>query len=202
MKIKILAFLTLSPIILLSQSLDADRVSKLKSSVVRVFIDDQARGTGFFISQDGWIATCWHVIESAIMVDTAKKNISLKKMIVELSSGEDIEVGIMTELLYNGYLNAKAFDYCLLKIQVQPKTNFSFLKIGSYSSIREGEQIYTCGYPFGIKQQVIASGMLSTKWTDTLKLTRKSYPDSSLIRNVAWLDLTMNKGNSGVLSLN
>lgn len=191
-----LIFLIISPSLLSAQTISLDRVSKLKSSVVRVLVDDQAKGTAFFVTEDGWLATCWHVVEPAIMVDTIKKVVNIKKITIEFFNGEKVEVGIMIELLNNGYINAKSFDYCLLKIQTKPKTVFSFLKLGTFNNINEGEQVYTCGYPLGTQQQIISVGILSTKWVDTIKLTRTNYPDSLFFRNVAWLDLTMNRGNS------
>ncbi|MDE3184550.1 MAG: trypsin-like peptidase domain-containing protein [Bacteroidota bacterium] len=180
-----------------SQSLGADRISKLKSSVVRVFVEKQASGTGFFVTQDGWLLTCWHVIEPALIRDSSHRIIGLKKMYIQFSNGEKVEVGIMTDLLGKGYQNGISYDYALLKIQTTPITKFSPLKIGRFEDIQEGDEIYTCGYPLGIEQQFISKGILSTKWDDKETLKGGAGGESVINREVAWLDLTMNRGNSG-----
>ena len=55
----------------------------------------------------------------------------------------------------------------------------------------EGAEIYLCGFPLGIDQAVVSVGMFSTKWTTS------GYLNQGSNREVAWLDVTMNKGNSG-----
>src|SRR5690606_15167195 len=68
-----------------------------------------------------------------------------------------------------------------------------FYKIGNYKTVSEGQEIYTCGYPFGIEQPITSFGLISSKWQQPIK-----FNDSlSINRDVAWLDLAMNKGNSG-----
>lgn len=198
MKIFIILFFFISPIkYSYSQSLGADRISKLKSSVVRVFIENQPSGTGFFVTNDGWLLTCWHVIEPAIIRDPTHKIIGLKEMYIQFSGGEKIQVGLSTILLNNGYQNAISYDYAFLKTKTNPVTKFTPLNIGSFDEIQEGDEIYTCGYPLGIEQQFVSKGILSTKWDDKNILTRNGKSDSAINRDVAWLDLTMNRGNSG-----
>ncbi|MGN6567721.1 MAG: hypothetical protein ACTHJ0_07205, partial [Flavipsychrobacter sp.] len=62
---------------------------------------------------------------------------------------------------------------------------------------QEGDMVYTCGYPLGIKQQFISTGILSTKWQDTISTLQNGVAVPVAYRDLAWLDLTMNKGNSG-----
>ena len=66
------------------------RNKRIKEVTVRILIDDIACGTGFFIFQDGHIATCMHVIEKNIkeLSEKLKKCLSKKygfevKIIVE-----------------------------------------------------------------------------------------------------------------------
>lgn len=171
--------------------LDKRKIEDLKQSTVRILIDNQARGTGFIVSSKCEIITCWHVINSAISVDSAGM-VNLKKIEIEYHNGIKQEVGIFTKLLQELSDSAVLYDFCLLGVMSIPKTDFKFLKPGSFSDIEEGDIVYTCGYPLGINQQIVATGILSTKWVDTIYT-----PLDTVQRDVAWLDMTMNKGNSG-----
>jgi S1-C subfamily serine protease len=85
-------------------------------------------------------------------------------------------------------MQALSRDYCLLKTNAQ---NLFTLPVGNFSDIQEGDNIYLCGYPLGISQPVVARGMLSTKWL------APGYLNQGSSKDVAWLDVTMNRGNSG-----
>lgn len=186
------------PTITFSQSLGSKRIERLNKSVVRILIDTVPSGTGFFVHDSGWVATCHHVIEPAYIRDKKTNQITgMKPLFAEFRNGEKIELGIMTYLLNQGYKDAYLYDYSLLKTQTKPKTDFKILKIGSWSNVNEGDILYSCGYPLGIKQRFISQGILSTKWIDTLTLFRDTISIGKFPRKVAWLDLTMNKGNSG-----
>ena len=176
----------LAPYLANSQSLGVDRIELLNTSVVRILIDSYPSGTGFFVSDNGLVATCNHVVEPAYIRDTnTNEIIGLKKIEIEFQNGEKVEMGVIPYLMQEGYKKAFSYDYSLLKIQSTPKTKYKTLKIGKWNDINDGDAIYSCGYPMGIKQRFISKGILSTKWIDTIN------------RDVAWLDLTMNKGNSG-----
>ena len=60
-----------------------------------------------------------------------------------------------------------------------------------FRRIEEGDEIYICGFPYGIDKPFISSGMLSTK------LSIKGYLEQGTQRDAAMLDITLNKGNSG-----
>lgn len=86
----------LIPIFCNSQSLGVDRIERLNRSVVRILIDSNPSGTGFFISDNGLVATCNHVIEPAYIRDkNTNKIIGLRKIDIEFQNGEKIEVGII-----------------------------------------------------------------------------------------------------------
>lgn len=181
-----------------SQSLDAVRVNRIKSATVRILIDSSSSaGTGFFVGNDGTVATCWHVVTPALRFDTAAKQVRVRRIFAQLNTGEKIELGIINQFLYKGYENALAYDYCLLIPLVKTKRQFPFLKMGDYGNVSEGDEIYTCGYPLGIPQQFISKGMVSTKYVDSsiYLLT----PSDTLYkpRMQCLLDLTLNSGNSG-----
>lgn len=85
----------------------------------------------------------------------------------------------------------------MLKVKTTPKTQFESLKIGTWEDINEGDLVYSCGYPLGIKQRFISQGVFSTKWNDSVNWYINNKVVDTVTRNLAWLDLTLNKGNSG-----
>lgn len=197
-RLLLLTFL-LFPLFVHAQSLGAERVKKLKESVVRILVEGQASGTGFFVTPDGWLLTCWHVVEPACVRDSVTHEIlKIKKIEVEDVYGHRYLTAYMTDMVKKGVGMAKAitFDYCPLKV-VDTTRTFSYLPLGDFNDIQEGDMVYTCGYPLGIKQQFISTGILSTKWQDTISTMQNGVPTPVAFRDLAWLDLTMNKGNSG-----
>lgn len=176
-----------------AQSIDEQRLIHAKKSVVRILIDNKPSGTGFVVSKTGQIITCWHVIQPAISVDETTKEIKLKKITAEFVSGEKIELSIYTYLFQEGYIDALIYDYCFLEPSIKTAVSYEFLKLGKFENVNEGEQVYSVGYPLGIEQQFVSTGILSTKWTNKIKLK----DNTEMNREVSWLDLTMNKGNSG-----
>lgn len=169
---------------------NAKRIKKAKEICVQVLIDNVASGTGFFINKNGLVASNMHVIETEnLKIDTITGSI-LSKIEIKLYSGQIEEVSIVDSFLKGeGYNFGKFYDFICLAPKNRDFTT-KYVKIGDYDSLIEGDNIYTCGYPFGIEQPVFTKGIVSTKF--------KQYSSDRLNqRNVAWLDLSMNKGNSG-----
>jgi serine protease Do len=184
------------PFFTFSQSLTKERVNKLKNCVVKVFVEGGiSTGTGFFISENGHVLTCWHVIQPAIKTDSLGKILDIKRVFIEYSNRDTIEVGIPSEYLLNSNKNSNAvsYDYCILTIPTSIKKKTDFLKIETFEYIEEGDEVYTCGYPLGIENQFISKGILSTKYIDSSLYLGKI----NIKRSVALLDLSINKGNSG-----
>jgi serine protease Do len=180
----------------IAQSLSSERIAKIKSCTVRITVEGtNSVGTGFFINEIGTVLTCWHVIEPAMVKDSANKLINLKNVYITLSTGEKIEVGFFPYFLSEGYADAIGYDFCVLNLLIKRKT--PFLKVGSFENIKEGQDIYTCGFPVSIEQMFVSKGMVSTIFTDTLNSIFINGKPSRMPRNQALLDLTLNAGNSG-----
>lgn len=179
-------------------SLGSERVKKLRYSVVRILIDGIPVGTGFFVGEKAQVLTCWHVIELAIKSDTSTKKATLKNLEIELFDSSKYTYGIIPYYWKDGLKESQIFDYCLLgplNGKVKPK-KFQTIPLGSFSDINDGDIVYTCGFPLGMQQQFISTGIVSNKWVQPVYYTSKDSKDT-VFRNVAWLDLTINKGNSG-----
>ena len=162
----LLFFLLVSPP-LISQVLTQERISKIKDCTVRVTIEGtSALGSGFFFNDAGAVLTCWHVIEPAMIRDSSKKIVSLRRTFITLRSGEKIQMGYYEPFLAARNLEAVAFDFCVL-VPVGKRMS-PFLKMGDFNKAEEGDEVYTCGFPAGIEQQFVSKGMVSTKFEEKL----------------------------------
>ncbi len=101
--------------------------------------DTQSLGSGFIISQDGYILTNHHVVKDAdeIVVKFSDRRELLAKLI-----GSDART-----------------DIALLKVQA---TDLPVVSIGSPNDLKVGEWVLAIGSPFGFEQSVTA-GIVSAK---------------------------------------
>lgn len=184
-----------------SYSLGKQRVDRLKNATVKVMIQGRdGIGTGFFISETGSILTCFHVIQPALNLDDKSVIVSIQPIYVKLNNSDTLNVEIPPEYL-TGKINeiAASNDFCLLvPVDKKNKKKYTFLPLGKFEDVSEGDEVYTAGHPLAINEQFISRGIFSTKYVDSttnfLVLAGKLTP---VKRNVGWLDLTINKGNSG-----
>lgn len=196
-KISILLFFLIAPCISKSQSLTPEKIRKVKSCTLQI-ITDSTVGTGFFIDSKGTVATCLHVVLNSIIYN--------KQVRARTNKGDIFELQL-SQLTDSGVAHASAYDLIILK----PKRPFisptPFLKLNTTNKLEEGQEVYTCGYPFGDSTQFVSKGIISTK------LTRVAFSDISIagksvkiaeLRNELLLDITSNHGNSGgaLLKLN
>ncbi len=176
-------------------SLGENRIKSIKNSTVKILIDGIQSGTGFFISDKGEVLTCFHVVFSESLRIENQKIVS--KIQVATQENRIVDAIIPEYYRHKGLDNARIYDYCLLNIPITgDNSNVSFLKLGNFNDVKEGDWVISCGYPQKIHTPFISSGLFSTKWVDTVKLTNQT-ESVTIHRNVAWLDLTLNPGNSG-----
>lgn len=97
-------------------------------------------GSGFIISNDGYIFTNNHVVEQT------------DKILVKVSDGKEYEAKIIGT-------DAKT-DIALIKIK--PDNGLPFVEIGDSDAVRVGEWVIAIGNPFGLEQTVTA-GIVSAK---------------------------------------
>lgn len=165
------------------------RVLNAKEITVKIIVNGHPAGSGFVVSSNGLIITCFHVVQSLQPAPNNQTNITYAQNIeVEFNNNTRLPATVHPTCQNNGFMQALSKDYCLLQVNAQ---NLFTLPIGNFSDIQEGDEIYLCGYPLGISQSVVSNGMLSTKWSTS------GYLGQGNSRDVAWLDITMNNGNSG-----
>jgi len=164
------------------------RINNIKKCTGRIIIDSVAVGTGFFISENGLVLTCWHVIDSdPLLFENGKIK---SKIFIELVSKERIEIEVLDSLKETnkfGYL----YDYIVLRAKNSNK-KYSYFKLGNFDKCIEGSEVYTCGYPFAQFYPVYTQGVVSTIFNDTI-----FYYNDTIIKKSALLDITFNRGNSG-----
>ena len=142
------------------------------------------QSTGFFVSNDGFILTSYHLLEK--LTKSAGENVT-----VSASIG-DPEAQPVTAAIVNG---AQTLDLLLLKIRPTPlNPRFPGLKLGHAGALNSGDHIYTSGfsdkelvtdgntvsnrtwspwYRISLDSEYI--GRARTKWFSRLSIGRHSY---------------------------
>ena len=135
-------------------------------------------GSGFIISEDGYIVTNEHVVHNAV------------EIIVTMSNGTQQNA----EIVGTDYLT----DIALLKI---PGDNLHYLKIGDSDDVIIGEWAIAIGNPFGLfsnnAHPTVTVGVISAIDRD-FQLNN----EEKLYQNMIQTDASINPGNSGGPLLN
>lgn len=164
------------------------RVQQVKASIVRILVNGLPSGTGFAVKSN-LVATNFHVVQQATATTDGNTQIGYAaKIEVLLPDGRRLSATPHASVLNAGFQAALSKDVALL---VVPVNDLKPLKLGRFADASEGDSIYLAGYPLAVEQPVVATGILSTKWKTG------GYLGQGGPRDVAWLDVTMNKGNSG-----
>lgn len=179
------------------QLLTASRAKHLKECTVRITIPgSNSVGTGFLISNNGTIATCWHVVAPCIKYNPTTKSLFRDKIVVEFQDGGKIEYGI-PDALANPIDSAMKYDMCIIVPMKPLKEITPFLKVGNFENVNDGDEIITCGYPFALSRSFLSRGMIGAKIIDTFIMPYNNGKVEKTPRNEAFMDITVNKGNSG-----
>jgi serine protease Do len=132
----------------------------------------QTLGSGFLISDDGYVVTNYHVIKDAS--DIVIKTINKKEY-----KGDDIKI-IGTD---------QRTDLALLKIETGEK--FSYLKFGDSDKVKVGDWAIAVGNPFHLEGTVTV-GVISAKGRTGIPL-----PEGPDFQSFIQTDAAINPGNSG-----
>jgi len=131
-------------------------------------------GSGFIISQDGYILTCSHVVSDAeadytVIIDPAKK--------------------------YHAKVLAKdpLVDVAVLKIDGK---NFPFLECGNSDNTRLGETVVAIGNPLGEFEDTLSAGIVSGL-SRTITAGGNQQSKTTSLRGLIQTDAAINPGNSG-----
>lgn len=134
-----------------------------------------ASGSGFVLSRDGYIATNYHVIESAV-------NDSSVTIQVSFANGDKYDAKLVG--------GEKDNDVAVLKIEADSLTPVT---LGDSSKLVVGESVYAIGNPLGELTYSLTDGIVSA--LDRL-ITTGDNGDSTTL-NVLQTNCAINPGNSG-----
>lgn len=152
-------------------------ISKLKNTGSSIFSNNEESelglGTGFIVTQDGYIVSNSHV--------TGEK---YSTCYVTLESGET----------YDGTVVWSDTDLDLSITKINAK-DLPYVTLGDSSKIRVGETVYAIGNPIGFEfRRTVTSGIISGK-NRTVKVDEQE--NSSYMTDLIQTDATINPGNSG-----
>ena len=152
-------------------------ISKLKNTGNSIFSNseenDLGLGTGFIVTQDGYIVSNSHV--------TGEK---YSTCYVTLENGET----------YDGTVVWSDTDLDLSITKINAK-DLPYVTLGDSSKIRVGETVYAIGNPIGFEfRRTVTSGIISGK-NRTVKIEEST--NSSYMTDLIQTDATINPGNSG-----
>lgn len=148
-----------------------DLVHQLGEAVVQVRTPS-GLGSGFFINDDGFLITNFHVIEGETLISVEvylQKNGQLERRTCK-------QVRIVA-------LN-KFADLALLKVEDKDAPKFKHITLGSADALAVGERVFAIGSPLGL-ERTVTEGILSTK---TRQLAGELYLQTTA---------QINPGNSG-----
>lgn len=152
-------------------------ISKLKNTGSSIFSksteSELGLGTGFIVSEDGYIVSNEHVTGS-----------KYSQCYVTLENGKSYGATVVW--------SDSDLDLSLCKIDVK---NLEYVNLGDSSKIRVGETVYAIGNPIGFEfRRTVTSGIISAK-NRTIKLEEDG--KQSYMTDLIQTDATINPGNSG-----
>jgi len=141
-----------------------------------------ASGSGFVLSQDGYIATNYHVIEEAAEDDTGAVTIE-----VSFANGDKYDARLIG--------GEKDNDIAVIKIEAD---NLTPVTLGDSSKLVVGEAVYAIGNPLGELTYSLTDGIVSAlDRLITTNSTDESGRQESTTLNVLQTNCAINPGNSG-----
>lgn len=152
-------------------------ISRIADKGTTIFLQDGASnlglGTGFIVSNDGYIVTNQHV--------SGEKN---STCYVTLESGKTYKASVVWADV--------DLDLSIIKINVN---NLDYLTLGDSDKIKIAEQVYAIGNPIGFEfQRTVTSGIISGL-NRTIKIEEDG--KTSYMEDLIQTDATINPGNSG-----
>lgn len=135
-------------------------------------VSQPVTGSGFFISEDGYVLTNYHVIEYAAVYGGSAKVIA--------HDGTEYSATVVG--------SDKDNDIAVLQVDA---SGLSYAALGNSDGIRVGDEIYAVGNPLGELQFSMTTGSISA--TNRLISTQEASPAINMFQ----IDAAVNQGNSG-----
>ena len=124
-------------------------VSQIGEAVVQVRTPG-GLGSGFFLNEDGFLITNFHVIEGETQIS------------VEVYHQRDGQLDRKTYKQVRIIALNKFADLALLKVEEKDAPRFRFVPLGNADALSVGEKVFAIGSPLGL-ERTVTEGILSTK---------------------------------------
>lgn len=123
-------------------------VDSVSEAVVKVS-SPAGMGSGFFLNEDGYLITNYHVIE--------------KETKIEVTVFQKAKDGFEKKQLKKVKIEAinPFVDLALLKVEDLGDTKIKYVPLGDIDSIKVGEQVFAIGNPLGL-ERTVTDGVIST----------------------------------------
>jgi len=146
-------------------------VDAVSEAVVKVS-SPTGTGSGFFINEDAFLITNYHVIE--------------KETKIEITVFQKAKNGFAKKQFKNVKIEAinPFVDLALLKVEDLGDTRVKFAHLGDINSIKAGQEVFAIGNPLGL-ERTVTNGLVST--------TNRAFEGLIYIQTNA----DINPGNSG-----
>jgi len=126
-----------------------DLVNQIGEAVVQVRTPSGI-GSGFFLNEDGFLITNFHVIEGETQIS------------VEVYHQKDGQLERKTYKQVRIIALNKFADLALLKVEDKDAPRFKYVALGSADALSVGERVFAIGSPLGL-ERTVTEGILSTK---------------------------------------
>jgi len=124
-------------------------VSQLGEAVVQVR-NPGGLGSGFFLNEEGYLITNFHVIEGETQIAVE----------VYHQDGGSLERKVYKQMRIVA-MN-KFHDLALLKVEDKEAPKFAFVQLGDSDTLAVGEPVFAIGSPLGL-ERTVTEGIVSTK---------------------------------------
>ncbi len=126
-----------------------DLVSQLGEAVVQVRTPG-GLGSGFILSEDGFLMTNFHVVEGETQISVEVYHQRGGQL--ERANYKQVRIVAMNKFV----------DLALLKIEDQEAGKFASVLLGEADALSVGERVFAIGSPLGL-ERTVTEGILSTK---------------------------------------
>jgi serine protease Do len=124
-------------------------VAKLGEAVVQVRTPG-GLGSGFFINEDGYLITNFHVIEGETQISI--EVFQTRNSQLDRKNYKQVRIVAMN----------KYADLALLKVDDKDSPKFSWVLLGDADALSVGDRVFAIGSPLGL-ERTVTEGILSTK---------------------------------------
>lgn len=180
-----------------SQVLPSDVIEQIKKSTAYIEVvhsfplsdeETSSTGSGFFITDDGFLVTNYHVVRPSVLLYSIYFPSPVKEINIIMNSGTP------SYKKMKGYVYAVDKKNDLAIIGTKEKVQTQFINISDSVNAVETMPVWVFGFPYGKEFSVIQSGPEITINKGTLSALR--HDDRGVLKSLQ-IDASVNPGNSG-----